>query len=126
MKERGVDAALEDAVFDEAADGVVSQRGSDGGAEAEAAAKTASDVVLAAALPNREVAGGVNASLARVEAEHDFAETEAIPAPVRIRKQNRFHIRSNETVTHCGGRRAAMYRWWRQGAAAARKVKEGA
>ena len=126
FEERSVDAALKDAVFDEAANGVVGERGGDGGAEAEAAAETAGDVVLAAALPNREVTRGVNASLARVEAEHDFAETETIPAPVRIGKQNRFHIRSNETVTHCGGRRVAMYRWWRHGVGAVRNVKEGA
>src|SRR6185437_16208599 len=91
-----VDAALEDAVFDEATDGVVSQCSGDGGAQAKAAAETTGDVILAAALPDCEVAGGVNAALTGVEAEHDFAEAETIPAPARVRKQDRFHIRSNE------------------------------
>ena len=75
-----IDAALEDEVFDEAADGVVGERGGDGGAQAEAAAQSAGHVVFAAALPDLELACGVDAGVAGIEAEHDFAEAEAVPA----------------------------------------------
>ena len=78
----GVDAALEDEVFDEASYGVVDQGGGDGGAEIEAAAETAGDVVLAAALPDAEVARADDAAFAGIEAQHDFAEGEEVPAAV--------------------------------------------
>ena len=80
LEQGEVDAALKHEVFDEAADGVVSERGGDGGAQAEAATEAAGDVVLAAALPDLELAGGVDAGIAGIEAEHDFAEGERVPA----------------------------------------------
>ena len=49
--ERGIDAALEDEVFHQAAYRIIGERGSDGGAQAKAAAQAAGDVILAAALP---------------------------------------------------------------------------
>ena len=55
MHVRLVDAALVHQVFDQAADGVVGERGDDGGLEAEAAAQAAGDVVLAAAFPDVEL-----------------------------------------------------------------------
>ena len=75
-----VDAALEDEVFNQAADGVIGESGSDGGAQAEAAAQSAGYVVFAAALPDLELARGVDAGFAGIEAQHDFAQAEAIPA----------------------------------------------
>ena len=51
---RDVDAALEHQVLDEPADRVVGERGDDRGAQAEAPAQPAGDVVLAAALPGAE------------------------------------------------------------------------
>ena len=75
-----LDAALEHQVFDEAADGVVRERGDDGGVEAEAALQPAGDVVLAAALPHLERARGVDAEVAGIEPQHDFAEGHAVPA----------------------------------------------
>jgi hypothetical protein len=71
---RGVDPALEDQVLDEASDRVVRQGGDHAGAQSEAAAQTAYDVVLAAALPHLEAAGGADAALTGVEAQHDLAE----------------------------------------------------
>ena len=62
LDELRVDAALEDEVFDEAADLVVRERGDDRGAEAERAAQATGDVVLAAALPGGELAGGADAA----------------------------------------------------------------
>ena len=53
-----VDAALQHEVLDQAADGVVGERGHDRRAQAEAAPQAAGDVVLAAALPGPERAGG--------------------------------------------------------------------
>jgi uncharacterized membrane protein YgdD (TMEM256/DUF423 family) len=76
--EAGVDAALEDEVFDQAANGVIRKGGGDGGAEAEAAAEAAGDVVLSAAFPSGELSGDADAALARVKAEHDFSEGEAV------------------------------------------------
>ena len=89
--ERGIDAALEDEVLDEAADGVVGERGGDGGAQAEAAAQAAGYVVFAAALPNLELARGVDAHVAGIEAKHDFAQAEAVPAAVGIRNREWIH-----------------------------------
>ncbi len=79
---RGVDAALQDEVFDQAADGVVDERGGDGGAEIEAATEAAGDVVLAAAFPHAEGSRADDAAFAGIEAQHDFAEGEEIPAAV--------------------------------------------
>ena len=46
----------------------------------KAAAQPAGDVVFAAALPDLERAGRVDAAVARVEAQHDFAERDERPA----------------------------------------------
>ncbi len=74
-----VDSALEHEVFDEAADGVVGERGDDGCLEAEAAAESAGYVVLAAAFGGDELACGGDAVVAGIEAEHDFAEGDEVP-----------------------------------------------
>ena len=89
--ERRIDAALENEVFNEAADGIVGERGGDGGAQAEAAAQAAGDVVFAAALPHLKLARGVDAAFAGIEAKHDFAEAEAVPAAIGIGNRKRFH-----------------------------------
>ena len=49
-------------------------------AQAEAAAQAAGDVVFAAAFPGGELAGGADAALAGIEAEHDFAERDDVVA----------------------------------------------
>ena len=89
----GVDAALEDEVFDEAADGIVGKRGGDGCSEAKAASKAASDVIFATAFPDGKPAGGVDAAFAWVETEHDLAEADAVPAAIRFVNQKGFHGR---------------------------------
>ena len=68
-KQGSIDAALEDEVFNEAAHGVVGECCGDGGAQAEAATKAAGDVVFAAALPDLEMARGVNAACRRDRVE---------------------------------------------------------
>ena len=60
------------------ADLVVDEGGDDGGFQAEAFAEAAGGVVLAAALPDLELAGGADASLAGIEAEHDLAERDLV------------------------------------------------
>ena len=82
--ERGVDAALEDEVLDEATDGVIGERGGDGGAQAKAAAQAAGHVVFAATFPCLKLARGVNTHVAGIEAKHDFAQAEAVPATAGI------------------------------------------
>ena len=74
-----VDAALEHEVLDETADRIVRERGDRRRLETEAAAQAAHDVVLAAAFPDLELAGGVDAPVARIEAEHDFTEGRRVP-----------------------------------------------
>lgn len=74
LDEGGIDTALEDKVFDEAADFVFGEGGRDGGAEAEATAEASGDIVFAATLPGLELAGGSDATFTGIEAEHDFAE----------------------------------------------------
>ena len=91
LDEGGIDAALEDEVFNEAANGIVGQSSGDGGAEREAAAQASGHVVFAAAFPDLEVASGVDAAFAGIEAEHDFAERETVPAAGGIGNDERVH-----------------------------------
>ena len=91
VEQRVIDAALQDEVFDQPADGVIGERGGNGGAQAETAAQAAGHVVFAAALPHLKLARGVDAAFAGIEAEHDFAQAQAIPAARRIGNQNRVH-----------------------------------
>ncbi len=84
FEQGSIDAALENEVFDQAADGVFGERGGDGGAQAEAAAQSAGHVVFAAALPHLKLPRGVDAALAGIEAKHDFTQAEAVPAPEGI------------------------------------------
>ena len=90
-QERRVDSTLEDAVFHQAADGVVGERRGDGRAQAEAAAKAAGDIVFTTAFPQGEVTCTVDAAFAWVEAQHDFAEADAVPTAIRFGKQEGFH-----------------------------------
>ncbi len=82
---RGVDASLEDQVLEQAADRIVGERRDDRGTEPEAPPKPARDVVLAASLGDRKRARGRDATVARVEAEHDLAERHEVVAAVLCR-----------------------------------------
>ena len=87
----GVDAALQDQVFDQPPDVVVAQRGDDRRAQPEAAAQAARDVVFAAAFPGLEPARRANAPLARVEAEHDLAERNDVEGTLRSWTEREAH-----------------------------------
>ena len=65
-------------VLDEVADLVVGQRGDHAGAQAEDLAHAAGHVVLTAALPRLEAAGGADPPLPRVEAQHHLAERDDV------------------------------------------------
>ena len=78
---RPVDPSLTDQVLDEPPDRVVDERRDDRSLEAEAPVQAARDVVLAAALPRRELPGRRDAHVARIEPEHHLAERdEVVPA----------------------------------------------
>ena len=88
---RRIDAALKDEIFNEAADRVIGKRGCNGGIQAEAAAQAASNVVFAAAFPQLKLARGVDAAFTGIEAKHDFAEAQAVPAAFGIGNGKRVH-----------------------------------
>ena len=76
---RDIDAALQHEVLDEASDGILRERRDRRRPETEAAPEAAHDVVFAAAFPDLEFAGRVDAPIARIEAEHDFTQRGGIP-----------------------------------------------
>jgi hypothetical protein len=78
VDELGIDSALENEVFEEAADFVINESGEDRGAFAEAAAESTGNVIFAPAFPGLELAGGADAAVAGIETEHDFAHREDV------------------------------------------------
>ena len=76
---RHVHAALQHEVLHETPDGVVRERGDRRRLQAEAAPQAAHHVVLAAALPGAELAGGVDAPVAGIEAQHYLAKGRRVP-----------------------------------------------
>src|SRR5674476_1118141 len=68
----------EDEVLDQAPDLVVGERGDHGGPQPERPAQAARDVVLSAALPGPERAGGADPALPRVEAEHHLTQRDGV------------------------------------------------
>ena len=75
---RVVNAALQDEVFNQTADRVIGKSSDNSGAQTEAAAQTAGDIVFTATLPDIESTGGVNSAGAGIKAEHHFAQTDDI------------------------------------------------
>src|SRR6516162_1664934 len=53
-----VDSTLQHEIFDQAADGIVGQRGDNGGLQAKAATKAARDIVFAATFPDAKLPRG--------------------------------------------------------------------
>jgi hypothetical protein len=70
----GIDAALEDEIFDQTTDIIFGKCRHHSGAFAEAPTHTASDIVFAAAFPGLELAGGADATITGIETQHDFPE----------------------------------------------------
>src|ERR1700687_6062553 len=73
------DAPLQHEVFDQSSDGIVSERGHNGRIKTEAALEPAGYVVFAAAFPGTKMTSGGNASIAGIEAQHDFAQAHQVP-----------------------------------------------
>jgi len=78
--EGGVDTALKDKVFEKLSNRIFREGGDNGSAETETSAESARDVVFSAALPGAKITSGVDPFFAGIEAKHDFAEADAIPA----------------------------------------------
>ena len=78
LDERSVHAALQNKIFDQPAHVIVGKRSADRRLQAEAAAQSARDVVFAAAFPDFEFARRAHAAFARIEPEHDFAESNQV------------------------------------------------
>ena len=76
---RYIHAALQHKIFDEPANRVVGKSGDGGSLQSKTAPKATHDIILAPAFPDLEFAGGVDASVARIEPEHDFAERGGVP-----------------------------------------------
>src|ERR1035437_6682169 len=85
LDERGVQAAGEDEVLDQAPDLVVRQRRDDRGAQAERPAQAAGDVVLAAALPGPERPGRADTPLTGVQAQHHLTQGHRVEAALGCR-----------------------------------------
>src|SRR5262249_62252573 len=82
---RLIDAALINQILHQTSDGIVSQRSHDRGVHAETSLQTARDVVLAPTFPHLKVACGRHAPIARIEAQHYFAEAHQIPTASVLR-----------------------------------------
>src|SRR5437763_110830 len=80
---RHVAAALQHQLSHQAPHRVIDERGDDRGAHAERAAQSARDVVLAAAFPHLERAGGRHPAVAGIEAQHHLAQADQIVAGAR-------------------------------------------
>src|ERR1700733_8158629 len=77
--ERSIDAPLQNQIFEQLSNRIFGKGCDDGGAHAEASSQSASNVVFSTTLPGTEVSSGMDSLLARIEPEHDFAETDAVP-----------------------------------------------
>ncbi len=84
---RLIDAALQHQVFEQAAYGIVGERGDDGRLQSEAAPQPARDVVFAAALPHAELPRRRDADIAGIEPQHHFAERDQVPLAGFLRAQ---------------------------------------
>lgn len=75
-------ATLVDEVLQQTPNGIVGECRNDGSVEAKATLQSASHVILASTLRNFKVACSPNPSVPRVEAKHDLAQTDEVPAAI--------------------------------------------
>src|SRR5262245_38654122 len=78
--ELGIHPALQNELFEQPAHVVVGESGANGRAQPETAPQTTGHVILAASFPDFEFARGPDATLARVQAQHDFAQGDQVVA----------------------------------------------
>ena len=89
---RDVNATLQHEVLNETADRIVRERRDRRRLETKATTETAHDVVLAAAFPHLEVTRRMDASVARIETKHDFAERGGVPLARASRLDDQFFV----------------------------------
>ena len=87
-----IHASLIYEIFNQASDRVVGKSRDDGGFQIEAAFQTARYVVFAAAFGNLKITRSPDAAVARVEAQHDFAQAEQVPAAVLLCLDREWHF----------------------------------
>src|SRR5205814_3234325 len=80
---REIATALQHQIFDQTSDGIIDERSDDRSVQSEAATQSARDVVFAAAFPRLKCTRRGDASVARIESQHHFAEGDEIVLPVR-------------------------------------------
>ena len=74
LDEGSIHTALKNKILNQAAHVIIGKRGADSGAQAEAAAQTTGNVVLATAFPRLELTRGAHPSFAGVKAQHDLPQ----------------------------------------------------
>ncbi len=92
--QRGINPALQNQVLYQAPDRIFCKRRDDAGSQPETAAQAARHVVFTAAFPNVEMTRSVDAALARIEPQHHFAQTQAVPSTFVGFHNDRSHISS--------------------------------
>jgi hypothetical protein len=90
--QRLVDAPLIDKILKEAADRIIGKGRDDGGVQTEAAFQSARDVVFAAAFTDFEGTRRGDAAVAGIKAQHDFTETDDVPAAIFLRFDHQAHV----------------------------------
>src|ERR1700675_2159790 len=90
--QRLVYASLIDKVLQQPPHGIIGERRDDRGVQAEAALQSAGDIVFAAALAHIEGSRRGNAAVTWVEAQHDFAKTDDVPAAILLRLDRHGHV----------------------------------
>src|SRR5205823_2420903 len=73
-----IDSALQNKILDQAPYIIICEGGADCGVQPEAASQAASHIVLASAFPDLELAGGAHPAFSRIEAEHDFTQSNQV------------------------------------------------
>jgi hypothetical protein len=89
--QRLVYAALINKILKQPADGIIGEDRDDGGVQAETALQSARYVVFAATFADFEGTRGGDGAVAGVKAEHDFTETDDVPAAIFFRFDGQAH-----------------------------------
>src|SRR5258708_9621630 len=74
-----VDSPLVDQVLNQPANGVIDERGDDGGIQPKAALETTRNVVFAAALPHPKFPRVGNPGFSGIETQHHFSQSNQVP-----------------------------------------------
>src|SRR5579859_7155898 len=89
--QRLIDAALINEILKQPSDRIIRESRNDRGVQAETPFQSASDVVFPAAFAHFKGARRGDAPVTRVESEHDFAQTDDVPAALLLRLNRQTH-----------------------------------